>query len=135
MITYCTKCLFPSTKPDLFFDENGVCVACNNYDERSDVDWTQRRVELDEVLGRYRNTDGSNWDCIVPVSGGKDSTYQVLRMLELGMNPLCVTSTTCHLSELGRRNIDNIKNLGVDYIEMSPRYPAQAEPCRPDSGW
>jgi N-acetyl sugar amidotransferase len=54
------------------------------------------------------------------VSGGKDSHYQVIRILQLGMNPLCVTATTCDLSEIGRRNIENIKNLGVDYIEFSP---------------
>jgi N-acetyl sugar amidotransferase len=71
-------------------------------------------------LERHRRKDGSNWDCIVPVSGGKDSTFQVVRMLQLGMNPLCVTATTCDLSEIGRRNIQNIKNLGVDYVEFSP---------------
>jgi len=56
----------------------------------------------------------------VPVSGGKDSTYQVLKVLELGLNPLCVTATTCHLSAIGRKNIENIKNFGVDYVEFSP---------------
>ncbi|MCB0117218.1 MAG: N-acetyl sugar amidotransferase, partial [Caldilineaceae bacterium] len=60
-----------------------------------------------------------NYDCIVPVSGGKDSTFQVIRMLELGMNPLCVTATTDHLTEIGRYNIENIKKLGVDYIEVT----------------
>lgn len=72
------------------------------------------------MLEKYRRHDGSNWDCIVPVSGGKDSTYQVVRMLQLGLNPLCVTSTTCDLSDIGRKNIENLKHLGVDYVEMSP---------------
>ena len=69
MITYCTKCLFPNSKPDLLFDDRGVCIACNSYDDRSSIDWGQRRLELDEILNRYRKKDGSNWDCIVPVSG------------------------------------------------------------------
>jgi N-acetyl sugar amidotransferase len=56
----------------------------------------------------------------VPVSGGKDSTYQVVRMLQLGLNPLCVTSSTCDLSEIGRLNIENLKRLGVDHMEFSP---------------
>jgi N-acetyl sugar amidotransferase len=56
----------------------------------------------------------------VPVSGGKDSTYQVVRMLQLGLNPLAVTSSTCDLSPLGRANIENLKRLGVDHIEVSP---------------
>jgi N-acetyl sugar amidotransferase len=83
------------------------------------VDWTARRQELDELLARYRSKDASNYDCIVPVSGGKDSTFQVLRLLEFGMNPLCVTATTCKLSEIGRKNIENIKQLGVDYLEVT----------------
>jgi hypothetical protein len=52
--------------------------------------------------------------------GGKDSTYQVVRMLQLGLNPLCVTSSTCDLSPLGRQNLQNLKRLGVDHIEVSP---------------
>lgn len=110
----------PDTKPDLHLDDHGVCNACRNYERRVEVDWDKRKTELLEILERYRSKDGSNWDCIVPVSGGKDSTYQVIRMLELGMNPLCVTSTTCDQSPLGRRNIENLKKLGVDYIEVSP---------------
>jgi N-acetyl sugar amidotransferase len=109
----------PHTKPDLHIDEHGVCNACRAYERRKEVDWSKRREELLNVLQRYRQS-GANWDCIVPVSGGKDSTYQVVRMLQLGLNPLCVTSTTCDLSEIGRKNIENIKHLGVDYMEFSP---------------
>jgi N-acetyl sugar amidotransferase len=54
------------------------------------------------------------------VSGGKDSHFQVIRVLQLGLNPLCVTATTCDLSDIGRRNIQNLKGLGVDYVEVSP---------------
>jgi N-acetyl sugar amidotransferase len=120
MLTYCTRCVMPDTKPDLKLDAEGVCNACRSYERRVTVDWDARYQELLRLLERYRCGDGSNWDCIVPVSGGKDSTYQVVRMLQLGLNPLCVTSTTCDLSELGRRNIENLKRLGVDYVEMSP---------------
>jgi len=120
MIRYCTSCVMPETKPDLHIDEAGVCSACRSFAARKDVDWAARRAELLEVVARYRSQDGSRWDCIVPVSGGKDSTYQVIRMLQLGLNPLCVTATTCDLSEVGRRNIENLKNLGVDYVEFSP---------------
>ena len=91
-----------------------------SYENRKVVDWAARRAELQDILARYRRPDGANWDCIVPVSGGKDSTYQVVRMLQLGLNPLCVTATTCDLSAIGRRNIENIKKLGVDYLEFSP---------------
>ena len=120
MIQYCTKCLLPSTKPDLRFDYAGVCSACSAFEHRKSIDWESREKEFIEILNRYRSVDKSTWDCIVPVSGGKDSTVQVLKILELGFNPLCITSSTCHLSDIGRENIENIKNFGVDYIEISP---------------
>lgn len=109
----------PSTKPDLHVDDAGVCNACRAYERRREVDWDERRSALLALLERYRQ-HGNNWDCIVPVSGGKDSTYQVIRMLQFGINPLCVTATTCDLSSIGRANITNIKRLGVDYVEFSP---------------
>lgn len=119
-LRYCARCVMPHTKPDLRIDDEGICNACRSYEQRKEIDWDARRTELVEVIERYRSKNASTWDCIVPVSGGKDSTYQVIRMLQLGMNPLCVTATTCHLSEIGRKNITNIKNLGVDYVEFSP---------------
>lgn len=117
---YCKRCVMPDTKPDLWMDAEGVCSACRNYENRSAVDWEARRQSLEAILERYRSKDGQNWDCVIPVSGGKDSTYQVVQMLALGMNPLCVTATTCDLSPLGRRNIENLQHLGVDYIEATP---------------
>lgn len=120
MLKYCKCCVMPDTKPDLHLDEDGVCNACRSYQRRKTVDWDTRHAELLAILERYRRRDGSNWDCVVPVSGGKDSTYQVVRILQLGLNPLCVTSTTCDLSAIGRANIENLKQLGVDHVEMSP---------------
>ena len=120
MLTYCKLCVMPDTKPDLHLDEQGVCNACRSYENRTEVDWDARHTELLQLLEKYRRREGGNWDCIVPVSGGKDSTYQVVRMLQLGLNPLCITSTTCDLSNIGRKNIENLKHLGVDYVEISP---------------
>ncbi|MEZ5671576.1 MAG: N-acetyl sugar amidotransferase [Thiotrichaceae bacterium] len=120
MLRYCKTCVMPDTKPDLVLDEHGVCNACRSYEQRAVTDWDKRRLELIDILEKFRSKDNSTWDCVVPVSGGKDSTYQVIRMLQLGMNPLCVTATTCDLSEIGRENIENIKRLGVDYVEFSP---------------
>ena len=119
MIRYCRRCVMPETKPDILFDDEGVCSACRHFERRQEVDWDARRHELVEILDRYRSADGANYDCIIPVSGGKDSTYQTIRMLELGANPLCVTATTDKLSDIGRRNIENLKRLGVDYIEVT----------------
>ena len=119
MIRYCRRCVMPETKPDILFDDDGVCSACRHFEARVAVDWDARRQELEQILDVYRSKDGSRYDCIIPCSGGKDSTFQVIRMLELGMNPLCVTATTDMLSDVGRRNIENLKRLGVDYVEVT----------------
>ena len=105
----------------LFFlgNANAEERGAQRLERRQVVDWDQRRQQLDTVLERYRVRDGRAYDCIVPVSGGKDSTFQALRLLELGLNPLCVTATTDHLTALGRRNIENLKRLGVDYVEIT----------------
>lgn len=118
-IRYCKKCIMPETKPDLYIDKEGICSACNNYIGRVDIDWIERKKELVKILDRYRNKNGTNYDCLIPVSGGKDSHFQTITMLELGMNPLCVTGTTDMLTDIGRQNIENLKKLGVDYIEIS----------------
>jgi N-acetyl sugar amidotransferase len=110
----------PDTKPDLSFNDAGICNACQNFEDRVNIDWEARKAQFLNLIDKYRSKDGSNWDCIVPVSGGKDSTYQLIRMKQMGLNPLCVTATTCDLSDIGRCNIENIKSLGVDYIEFSP---------------
>ena len=120
MLRYCTICLLPSTKPDLRFDDLGICSACNAYSNRVEVDWEARKEEFDLIISKFRSKSDSKWDCIIPVSGGKDSTAQVLKILEVGLNPLCVTATTCDLSPIGRNNIENIKKLGVDCVEFSP---------------
>ena len=130
MLTYCKRCVMPDTKPDLLMDEHGICNACYNFESRGGVDWDARYQELLKILEKYRRPDGSHWDCIVPVSGGKDSTYQVVRILQMGLNPLCVTSSTCDLSPLGRINIENLKRLGVDLIEFSPNPLVRAKPNR-----
>lgn len=118
-IRYCRRCVMPETKPDLRLDDEGICNACRSFERRAQVDWAAREREFRAILDRHRSRDGSNYDCIVPVSGGKDSTYQVIKLLEMGYNPVCVTATTCQLSAVGRRNIENLKGLGVDYVEVT----------------
>ena len=114
---YCNNCLMPETKPDLAFDKNGKCSACVAFEERIKINWKSREKNLRDLFNKFK--DISQWDCIVPVSGGKDSTFQVLKIMEFGLKPLCVTSTTCDLSDLGRKNIENIKSFGVDYLEFT----------------
>ena len=116
MISYCSRCLYPSTKPDLWF-RDGICGACHSYDQRAHYDWTTGPEVFRELL--RSNKKNPRYDCIVPVSGGKDSTYQVWRVLQEGFNPLCVTAPTDQLTSLGRANLENLKSLGCDHVEFS----------------
>ena len=72
---FCTKCLYPDTKPGLHFDENGVCFACKWHELKNTIDWNSRKKELEKILDKFKNKDGNSYDCIIPISGGKDSHY------------------------------------------------------------
>lgn len=117
----CRLCVLPDTRPDTAFVD-GVCSACIAYQKRPTIDWPARLEQLKELLSRAKaiaKANGNAYDCIVPSSGGKDSHYQVLTLLELGARPLAVTATTCHLTEIGRRNLDNLARYATT-IECSP---------------
>ena len=118
MIRYCVRCVMPETRPHLHINEEGVCDACISYENRGVVDWEDRERQFLELVEKYRSTDGTSYDCLIPVSGGKDSTYQTLKALEHGLNPLLVMATTDMLSDIGRKNIENLKQLGCDAIEV-----------------
>ena len=121
MIKYCRHCVYPETKPDLSFDENGICDACRFVDVKDTTNWDLRRKELTEIFEKFKNKDGSNYDCVIPVSGGKDSTFQTYVVKkEFGLNPLCVSYHLPEFTDLGRKNLENLKKLGVDCLEFTP---------------
>jgi len=126
-LRYCNTCLFPETKPDLFFNEEGVCSACQGASKKiENIDWAQREKDFYTIIEKYKLKDNqTGYDCLIPVSGGKDSTYQVYFMKEVcKMNPLCVCFETTNLTELGQKNIDNISKMGVDVIYFKKNYNA-----------
>jgi len=113
----CTKCVMPNTKPDLHFDENGVCDACKSQESKNkEIDWEAREKEFLKLVKSYKSHP--DYDCVIGVSGGKDSTYQVLKVLELGLNPLCICFEPTIPTEIGRKNLENLNNLGVDLIHI-----------------
>jgi len=119
---YCKFCLLPDTKPQLVFDKNGICSACINNKLKQNVDWESKRKDFLKLLEKYKNKDDSNYDCIIPVSGGRDSTYQTYAMKEtFGMNPLAVAFHPLDQTDIGRKNLDNLKKLNVDCIEFSTK--------------
>ncbi len=109
----------PSTKPDLFFDKHGICDACRSAENREKVDWEKREEELKTMLSQFRNKNGNNYDCIIPVSGGKDSHFQTYIIKErYKLNPLLVSFEPTYATELGKRNLMNIRNFSVDLIQF-----------------
>tara|TARA_B100000795_G_C22800351_1_gene441551 strand:+ start:608 stop:1741 length:1134 start_codon:yes stop_codon:yes gene_type:complete len=116
----CTTCFYPNTKPDLEFDKKGVCSACVSFENRKKTNWEEREKEFIKIVTDLKKKRTGDYDCIIPVSGGKDSTWQLMKALEYGLKPLCVNSRTCDLSPLGRKNLDNIRALGADLIEVAP---------------
>ena len=116
----CKRCVMPDGRPDVPFDEDGVCQACRNYENRPNIDWEARHSELMALLDRH---DGR---CIVPSSGGKDSSYISLRLKELGAEVTAVTAQTCYLTEIGRKNIDNLARH-VRTIEVVPNQTVRAK--------
>lgn len=126
-IKYCKKCLFPETKPDLFFDQDGVCTACVSAAQKHTINWEQRGKDFFEIINRYKkkNKNAPGYDCLIPVSGGKDSTYQAYFMKEVcGMNPLCVCFETTSVTKVGQENLDNISKMGLDVIHFKKNYHA-----------
>ena len=79
---FCTNCVMPDTKPDLVFDSEGVCDACRSAEhKREKIDWDERKKEFENIIDEYRSRDSSNYDCLIPVSGGKDSTATALLVI------------------------------------------------------
>ena len=117
---YCKKCVYPDTKPQLNLNANGICDACRSAEEKEKIDWVARKEELGKILEQYRNKNGSRYDCIIPVSGGKDSHFQTHIIKNMfGLNPLLVSFHPRDFTEVGRKNIENLKNFGVDCIEFT----------------
>jgi N-acetyl sugar amidotransferase len=110
---YCTRCLYPENHPlNLTFDTEGVCSGCRVHEEKDSLDWNQRNEKLGKLLSRYRNKSGNNYDCIIPVSGARDSYFIVHTIKKLyKMNPLLVTYNKQYNTSMGIRNLAYLRTL------------------------
>ena len=120
-IRYCSRCLVPSTRPRVTYDEEGVCNACRHAEnKKKNIDWNAKRRQVEEICDRHRSKDGS-FDCIVPCSGGKDGSYVAWKLKhEFEMHPLCVTFRPQLPTEIGKRNLENFRDSGFDHILITP---------------
>jgi N-acetyl sugar amidotransferase len=124
---YCTRCVYPSFAAAVAtFDDEGVCTGCRVNEAKQQIDWADRREELEEILEEHRSRDGSNYDCLIPVSGGKDSHYQTYVITqEFGLRPLLVTYHGNNYLPEGLRNLRNLRErFGCDHIFFSPNVQA-----------
>lgn len=125
---YCKKCVMPDTRPGIKFNEEGVCSACQSFERRKEIDWEKRYRELEELCDRYRDMNGSSFDCAIAVSGGKDSHYQVYLMKEvMKMNPILFSvEDNFEMTEAGKHNLKNIsEEFGCPIISLKPDRKAQ----------
>jgi N-acetyl sugar amidotransferase len=114
---YCQRCILPDTRPGVRLDADGVCAGCRNAGRKREIDWPARAAAFRELVADGKRRAG-DWDCLVPVSGGKDSFWQVATCLEHGLRPLCLTFVYPGRNALGERNLRRLRELGVDHFEF-----------------
>ena len=121
-LNYCKRCCLPETVEGIKFDEMGICQACQSSEHKMHINWKEREEALKKILERHKGKSGSNYDCIVPISGGKDSTFQLHVVVKVyGMKPLVVTHNHGWYSETGKYNLENaLKKFNVDHVMFTP---------------
>ncbi len=121
-IKYCSRCCMPDTQEGSAYDELGQCLACQSSEQKMHIDWTIREKDLRKLLEAAKAKSGSNYDCIVPISGGKDSTFQMHVITKVyGLKALAVTFSLNWYTETGWYNLQNLlEKFNVDHIMYTP---------------
>lgn len=113
----------PETNMGIKFDEMGICQACQSSEQKIHINWQEREKELKKIFEKRKNESGNNYDCIMGISGGKDSTFQLHIVTKVyGLNPLVVTFNHTWLNDAGKYNIENaLEKFDVDHLMFTPR--------------
>ena len=121
---YCSKCTYPAVSATpITFDKNGVCSGCRVHMQQETIDWDERRALFEtDIVEQYKGTNGANYDCLIPVSGGKDSYWQIhLIKVVYGMRPLLVTYGENNPTAVGMRNIQRMRDsFSCDHVHFTP---------------
>jgi len=115
---YCKKCILPDTRPGLVIEDDGICNACHNFMSRPQIDYDEREKLFANIAADAKKRS-HGYDCLIPASGGKDSTWQLVKCLEYGLKPLIVTWCTPGRTAIGQANLDNMIALGADHIDYT----------------
>lgn len=121
-MNYCKRCLYPQNHPlGIIFDKEGVCSGCRIHEEKDIINWDERGSKLKKILEKFKNKDGKNYDCIIPVSGARDSYFIVHTIKNIyGMHPLIVTYNKHYNTKTGIRNLAYLKTLlGCDMLTQT----------------
>lgn len=122
-LKYCSRCCMPETTEGIDFDEFGVCKACRASEEKMRIDWGKRQRALKKILNNAKKESGDSYDCMVPISGGKDSAFQLHVLTRVyGLKPIAVTFSHNWFSKIGWDNLWNVlEKLDVDHIMYTPK--------------
>ena len=123
-LKYCSRCWLPDTQEGTSFDEMGMCPTCQSSEQKMHIDWQGRRKAFEKILGKAKKTafKRRTYDVMVPISGGKDSCFQLHILKKVyGMNVLATTFSHNWYTETGKYNLTNIlEKLGIDHIMLTP---------------
>lgn len=122
---YCNRCIMPETTEGLEFDDNGICRACVSAEQKMHINWEDRRAQLDALIQSVKDRAAQEklpYDCVVPISGGKDSVFQLHVLVKVyGLRVLAVTFSHNWYSRIGYYNLVNcLEEFNVDHIQMTP---------------
>ena len=123
VLRYCVRCCMPETAEGIKFDARGICNGCNSSEEKMHIDWEQRERALAAKLMRFREKGkDQTYDCLLPVSGGKDSFFQAYVLTQkYQMRPLAVTFSHNWFTETGKRNLERmLETFALDHIMFTP---------------
>lgn len=121
-VRYCIRCCIPETQESVTFDEMGICQACQSSEQKIHINWIEREKKLRKILEEAKAKAGNNYDCMIPMSGGKDSAFQIYVLTQVyGMKPLAVTFNQNWQSETGWYNLQNVlQQFNVDHMMFTP---------------
>jgi len=120
---YCTNCLYPAVSAvSLSFNEKGICSGCLASKQKESINWDDRKEELISLANYYKSKNQGTYDCIIPVSGGKDSYFQThVAIEELGLKPLLITYHGNNYSPEGEYNLNRMRDVfDADHIVFKP---------------
>ncbi len=136
MISFCKTCIMPDSRPRISINNEGICNACTNSVLKKNINWKEREKEFFELVEKIKKkkknkNENQFYDCVVPWSGGKDSSSIALKLkFNFGLNPLLVTFSPLIKNEIGSFNRNLLAKKGFDCIFIQPNQEVSSKLAR-----